>query len=72
MSGISRNILDNFVCKWWYLYTYFKIQANDSIIYGYIFIGSIDLMLKGKSLLDYTNLFSPNEYDRNNKIILTL
>ena len=27
-------------------------------------------MLKGKSLLDYTNLFSPNEYEKNDKIIL--
>ena len=27
-------------------------------------------MLKGKSLLDYTNLFSPKEYEKNNKIIL--
>ena len=27
-------------------------------------------MLKGKSLLDNTNLFSPNEYERNDKIIL--
>ena len=27
-------------------------------------------MLKGKSLLDYTNLFSPNEYEKNNKLIL--
>ena len=29
-------------------------------------------MLKGKSLLDCTNLFSPNEYERNDKIILEL
>ena len=29
-------------------------------------------MLKGKSLLDYTNLFSPNEYEKNDKIILTV
>ena len=29
-------------------------------------------MLKGKSLLEYTNLFSPNEYKKNNKIILFL
>ena len=28
---------------------------------GYIFIGYIDFMLKGKNLLEYTNLFSPNE-----------
>ena len=27
-------------------------------------------MLKGRSLLDYTNLFSPNEYEKNDKIIL--
>ena len=30
-------------------------------------IGFIDFMLKGKSLLDYTNLFSLNEYERNEK-----
>ena len=27
-------------------------------------------MLKGKNLLDYTNLFSPNEYEKNDKTIL--
>ena len=27
-------------------------------------------MLKGKSLLEYTNLFSPNGYKKNEKIIL--
>ena len=27
-------------------------------------------MLKGKTLLDYTNLFYPNEYEKNDKIIL--
>ena len=29
---------------------------------GYFCIGFIDFMLKGKSLLEYKNLFSPNEY----------
>ena len=33
-------------------------------------IGFIDFTLKGKSLLDYTNLFSPNEYKKDDKIIL--
>ena len=33
--------------------------------------GFIDFMLKGKNLLYYTNLFSPNEYKKNDKIILT-
>ena len=32
--------------------------------------GFIDWMLKGKSLLDYTNLFSTNEYKKSDKIIL--
>ena len=43
------------------------MQAYDSIICGYFCIGFIDFMLKGKSLLVYTNLFSPNEYKQNDK-----
>ena len=37
---------------------------------GCFCIGFIGFMLKDKSLLEYTNLFSPNEYKKNNKIIL--
>ena len=49
----------------------YRIQAYDSIMYGWIFcIGFIDFMLKGESLLQYTNLFSPNEYKKNDKVIL--
>ena len=29
-------------------------------------------LLKSKSLLKYTNLFSPNDYEKNDKIILKL
>ena len=39
-------------------------------MYRYFFIEFIDFMLKGTSLLDDTNLFSPNEYKKNGKIIL--
>ena len=42
------------------------------IMCGYFCIGFIDFMLKGKSLLDYTNLFSPSNYEKNDKIILKL
>ena len=38
----------------------YRIQAYYSIMCGYFCIGFIDFMLKGKSLLEYTNLFSPN------------
>ena len=30
----------------------------------------IDFMLKGESLLEYTNLFSSDEYEKNDKIML--
>ena len=46
------------------------IQAYDSIMCGYFCTRFIDFILKGESLLDYTNLFSPNEYGKNDKIIL--
>ena len=36
----------------------------------YFCIGFIYFMLKGKILLDYTNLFSPNDYEKNSRIIL--
>ena len=37
---------------------------------GYFCIGFIDFMLKGKSLLVYTNLFPPNDYEKDDKTIL--
>ena len=48
----------------------YRIQVYASIMCGYIWIGFIDFMLKGKSLLDYKNLFYPNGYEKNDKIIL--
>ena len=40
----------------------FRIQYNESI-------ASIEYMLTGKTLLDYTNLFSTNDNKKNYKII---
>ena len=37
---------------------------------GYFCIAFIDFMLNGRSLLDYANLFSRNDYEKNDKIIL--
>ena len=36
---------------------------------GYLCTGFIDFMLKGKSLLDYKNLFSPSDYEKSDKTI---
>ena len=48
----------------------FRIQAYNPIMCGYFFIGFTNLILKGKSLLSYTSLFSPKEYEKNDKVIL--
>ena len=47
----------------------FSIQAYDSIMCGYFCIEFINYMLKGKTLLDYTNLFSPNDFKKNDQVI---
>ena len=39
----------------------YRIQAYDSIMCGYFCIGFINFMFNGRSLTDYTNLFSPND-----------
>ena len=49
----------------------FRIQAYDSIMCGYFCIGFIDFMLAGKKLTDYTNLFSPYDFKKNDDIIFT-
>ena len=46
----------------------FRIQAYDSVMCGYFCIGFIDFMLKGKTLTEYTNLFSPNNFKKNDDI----
>ena len=48
----------------------YRIQAYDSIMCGYFCIGFIDLMFNGNSLTDYTNIFSPNDFNKSDNIIL--
>ena len=56
----SKNIITNI----------YRIQTYDSIMCGFLCVRFNYFMLKGKSLLDYTNLFSPNDYEKNDKIKL--
>ena len=37
---------------------------------GYFCIEFINFMLKGKNLLDNTNLFRPNKHEKNDEIML--
>ena len=48
----------------------FTIQTYDSIVCGYFCIGFINFRFKGKTLTDYTNIFSRNNFKKNDDIIL--
>ena len=48
----------------------FRIQTCDSIMCGYFCIGFINFMLESKTLTDFTNLFSPIDFKKNDNIIL--
>ena len=56
----NRNIISNI----------YRIQNYDSVMRGYFCIGFINYMFMGKSLTDYTNLFSPSNFKKNDDIIL--
>ena len=47
----------------------FRKKDNESIMCGFYCIAFIEYMLAGKTLLNYTNLFSPNNYKKNDKVI---
>ena len=48
----------------------FRIQGYDSRMCRYFCIGFIDFMLAAKTLTEFTNLFSPNNFKGNDDIIL--
>ena len=45
----------------------YRIKAYDSVMCRYFCIGFTYFMLKGKSLSEYSNLFSPNKNEKNDK-----
>ena len=42
----------------------FRIQEYGSIMCGYFCIGFIDFMLAGKTLTDFANFFSPDNFKK--------
>ena len=49
----------------------FRVQANDSVMYGYFYIEFVDFMLAGKKLTDSTSFFFPYDFKKNSNIILS-
>ena len=46
-----------------------RIQAFGSIMCGYFCIEFMNYMFDGKSLIDFTSLFSPHDFKKNDQII---
>ena len=57
VERISKKI-KMFIDKSIVLANIFRIQAYDSVMFGYFCVGFIDFMLKDITLTDFTNLFS--------------
>ena len=49
--------------------SFFRIQDNNSIMCGYFCILFTEYMLNNKTLTDFTNLFSPWDFKKNDEII---
>ena len=47
----------------------FRIQAYNSIMRGHFCIGFTDFMFANKTLINFTSLFSPYDFKKNDKII---
>ena len=69
IEHISKEV-KNFVNNKNIITNIFRIQAFDSVMCRYFCIGFIDYMFIGKSLTDYTSLFSRNNCKKNDDIIL--
>ena len=47
----------------------FRIKPDDSIVCGFYCIVFLEYTIAAKTLIDCTNLFSPNDYKKDDKII---
>ena len=64
--------IENFIGNKDIMTNIYRREAYNSIMRGYFCIGFIDFTLKGISLLYCTSWFSPNDYEKNNKLIFSI
>ena len=50
----------------------FRLQAYNSIMCGYFCIEFVDSMLAGKRLVDFSTLFPPHDFKKNEKVVTRL
>ena len=68
---LQQNIFRTFINNKNIKRNIFRIQVYDSVMCGYFCIEFIDFMFTGKTLTEYTNLFSPNNFEKNDDLILS-
>ena len=68
LSNVPQEVLNKIKDKS-ITHNIFRIQNSESVMCGFYCIAFTEYMLAGKTLLDYTNLFPPNDYKKNGKII---
>ena len=49
----------------------FRVQANNSVICGYFCIGFMYFMFASKTLINFTNLLRPYDFEKDDSIILS-
>ena len=62
-NRIAKEIM-KFIAREKIIANIYRIQAYNSIMCGYFCTGFINFMFNGKSLKDYTDLFSPNDFKK--------
>ena len=60
-----KNLLGNIIAN------IFRVQANNSIMCGYVCNGFIDFMFTDEKLTDFASLLSPHNSKKNDNIILS-
>ena len=63
-QGVLNKINDKFIT-----HNIFRIQDNEPIMCEFYCIAFIEYTLVEKTLLNHSNLFSPNDYKKNDKMI---
>ena len=68
---LQQNIFRTFINNKNIKRNIFRIQVYDSVMCGYFCNEFIDFMFTGKTLTEYTNLFSPFNFEKNDNLILS-
>ena len=70
--GVEHTLegIDRIIGKKYMTTKIYRKQVYDSLICGYFYLGFIVFALNNKRLTNFTDLFSPNNFKKDDKMIL--